>query len=89
MDGAADAILLLKVDLWDLVLGEHNLGLDISLGGWVDNVLNGKALDGLILGCIKSVRTNVSTAMSTDDGLNMTSAGESSTCVSALLCHLW
>ena len=89
MDGAADAILLLKVDLRDLVLGEHDLSLNVSLGGRIDDVLNGKALDCLILSCIKSVRTNVSTAVSTDDGLNVTSAGESSTCVSALLCHLW
>lgn len=75
MDSAADAILLLKVDLRDLELGEDDLSFDVPLGRWIDDVLNGKALDGFILGCIKSVRTDVPTAVSAGDGLYATSVG--------------
>lgn len=73
MDGAADAVLLLKVDLRDLELGEDDLGLDVPLGGWVDDIFNRKALDGLVLGCIKSVGTHVPTAMGAGDGLDAAS----------------
>jgi len=73
VNGAADAVLLLKVDLGDLVLLEHDLCLNVPLGGRVDDVLNGKALDCLVLSCVRSVRTDVPTAVSAGDGLDVTS----------------
>lgn len=53
MDGAANAVLLLEVDLGDLELGEDDLGLDISLRGWVHDVLDLESLHCFVLGWVR------------------------------------
>lgn len=50
MDGAANAVLHLKVDLWDFEVGEDGSGFDVSLRGGVNNVLDLESLDGFVLG---------------------------------------
>lgn len=48
MNGTADAVHLLQVDLWDFELSEEDLSFDVSLGGLINNIFDGHSLDGLV-----------------------------------------
>ena len=50
VDGAGDAVLHFDVELGDDVGLEGSVLLEVLLGGGVDDVADGEALDGLVLG---------------------------------------
>lgn len=81
MDGATNAVLVLRVQFWHLESIE-GLGLDdVSLGGGINNVSDGESLDSLVLG-------DLSGTVSAGDGFDSSSIGFGSTSVSSLSGHV-
>jgi hypothetical protein len=81
VDGAGDAVLHFDVELGDDVGFEGSVLLEVLLGGCVDDVPDGEALDCLVL------RTE-SAAVDTDDGLHKSSVVLVATVVSTLDGHV-
>jgi hypothetical protein len=80
VDGARDAVVLLKVDLRKNVsLVDRGVG-DVADGGSVDNVANNEALDGLVLRAAAS-------AVEATHGVDVTPVLLVTTVVAALLSH--
>ncbi len=80
VDGAGDAVLHFDVELGDDVGLEGSVLLEVLLGGGIDDVPDGEALDGLVLGAESS-------AVDADDGLNESSVVFVSSVVSTLDRH--
>lgn len=81
MDGTANAVLHLDVQLGDDVVHEGSVLLEVLLGGGVDDVSDGEPLHSLVL------RTE-SAAVDADDVLDVTSVVFISAVVSSLDGHV-
>jgi len=64
VNGTADAVLQLKIHLWDGIFGEDRGIRDITNSGRFNHITDGKSLDCLVLWC-------ASTAVGATDGLYM------------------
>ena len=81
MDGATNAVLHLDVELGDDVGLEGSVFLKVLLGGSIDDVADGEALNSLVLGAETS-------AVHADDGFNVPAVVFVAAVVSSLDWHV-